>query len=446
MPRNTRIRGDAVTPLIGITKVGADFGGGSPGTLAFNSATYSVAEDGTPVTAVTVTRTGGSSGAVSVTCTPSNGTATSPGDYDSSPITVNFADGDTSETVTVPIVNDTASESDETINLTLSGATGGASIGAQSTAVLTITANDSASPGTLQFSSATYAVSEDGTPVSAITVNRSVGTSGAVGCTCTPSNGTATTADYTNTPISVSFADGESSKTVTVPITDDALFDAGETVTLTLSAATGGATIGAQSTATLTINDNEGGGNENRLLYSEQMENAVWTLNNGTMGTTNAATAPDGATTAELFIPNTGTNTKRTSQSYSVTSGQDYCYSVYAKAGGYNFLQLYAFATTFGSTGHVNFNLSTGAIAQDTSGIGTITDVGNGWYRCTITRPGTASGSGYFANGVVSIGTAGRLGTMTGDGTSGIYFWGAQVVHGTTPKNYVRTTNLTVIP
>lgn len=100
MPRNTRIRGDAVTPLIGITKVGADFGGGSPGTLAFNSATYSVAEDGTPVTAVTVTRTGGSSGAVSVTCTPSNGTATSPGDYDSSPITVNFADGDTSETVT----------------------------------------------------------------------------------------------------------------------------------------------------------------------------------------------------------------------------------------------------------------------------------------------------------------------------------------------------------
>jgi len=176
------------------------------------------------------------------------------------------------------------------------------------------------------------------------------------------------------------------------------------------------------------------------------MENAVWTLNNGTMGTTNAATAPDGATTAELFIPNTGTNTKRTSQSYSVTSGQDYCYSVYAKAGGYNFLQLYAFATTFGSTGHVNFNLSTGAIAQDTSGIGTITDVGNGWYRCTITRPGTSTASGYFANGVVSIGTAGRLGTMTGDGTSGIYFWGAQVVHGTTPKNYVRTTNLTVIP
>lgn len=68
--------------------------------------------------------------------TPSNVTATAPDDYQNNAITVDFADGETEKTVNIPIVDDTETEGDETINLALSNPTGGATIGTQDTAVL----------------------------------------------------------------------------------------------------------------------------------------------------------------------------------------------------------------------------------------------------------------------------------------------------------------------
>ena len=64
-------------------------------------------------------------------------------DYTAVTQTVNFANGDTAnKTVNIPIINDTAAEANETVNLTLSNPTGGATLGSPSTAVLTITDND----------------------------------------------------------------------------------------------------------------------------------------------------------------------------------------------------------------------------------------------------------------------------------------------------------------
>ena len=116
----------------------------SPGTLSFGSPTFSINENGTPVTAVTVTRTGGSNGAVSATVKLTNGTATAPSDYNNNSITVNFANGEISKTVTVPIVNDTLPEPDETVQLILINPTSGATIGSQNTATLNIVDNDAA--------------------------------------------------------------------------------------------------------------------------------------------------------------------------------------------------------------------------------------------------------------------------------------------------------------
>lgn len=119
----------------------------NPGTLAFSASGFSVNEDGTPGAVVTVTRTGGSSGAVSATITPGDGTATAPGDYNKTPIVVNFASGDTTaKSVIIPIVDDQIVEPSETINLTLGSATGGATLGTQKTATLTIVDNDSLNP------------------------------------------------------------------------------------------------------------------------------------------------------------------------------------------------------------------------------------------------------------------------------------------------------------
>ncbi len=109
--------------------------------LAFSNTQFSVKEDGTPIAAVTVTRTGTSNGEVGATVTLTNGTA-SAADYNNAPIVVSFADGQMSQTVQIPIIDDTLVESAETINLALENPAVGATIGIQNTAVLTIVDND----------------------------------------------------------------------------------------------------------------------------------------------------------------------------------------------------------------------------------------------------------------------------------------------------------------
>jgi|GEM_PF-2693543 len=136
--------GDAAVTSIEIIRTGNVPVSTTAGSLAFSTPTFTVKEDGTFLSAVTVTRTGGSSGAVSAIVTPSsNGTASAPGDYNNAPITINFADGDTTaKVVTIPIVNDTLQERVEGINLTLSNVIGGAVLGAQTSATLSIADND----------------------------------------------------------------------------------------------------------------------------------------------------------------------------------------------------------------------------------------------------------------------------------------------------------------
>jgi trimeric autotransporter adhesin len=112
------------------------------GTLQLGAATLSVAETAGTAT-VRVTRTGGSDGAVSVTVASSNGSANSGSDYTALSTTVNFAAGDTAEKmVTVPITDDAEGEQDETLTVTLSAPTGGATLGATTATGVTITDND----------------------------------------------------------------------------------------------------------------------------------------------------------------------------------------------------------------------------------------------------------------------------------------------------------------
>jgi hypothetical protein len=119
------------------------------------------------------------------------------------------------------------------------------------------------SPGSLQFSSATYSVGEAG-PVATITVTRTGGTDGTVTAQYATSNGTATGGascgagvDYVNTAGTVTFVNGDASETFTVPICNDALVEANETFNVTLSGPTGGAVIGSPSAAVVTIIDDD---------------------------------------------------------------------------------------------------------------------------------------------------------------------------------------------
>jgi uncharacterized delta-60 repeat protein len=106
--------------------------------LAFSARSYAVAESGGAAT-ITVTRTAGTVGEVSVAYATSDGTARSDSDYLPSSGVVTFADGEGgSKTFAVGVTDDEAFEPDETVRLTLSEPTGGAALGSISVATLTI--------------------------------------------------------------------------------------------------------------------------------------------------------------------------------------------------------------------------------------------------------------------------------------------------------------------
>jgi hypothetical protein len=110
----------------------------NPGFFDFTATTYSVLENVTSAT-ITVRRKGGQTGAVNVDFATSDGTAVAGSDYTASSGTLSFADGDTvDKTFTVLILNDSAFEPAETVDLTLSNPTGGATLGTQIAAVLSI--------------------------------------------------------------------------------------------------------------------------------------------------------------------------------------------------------------------------------------------------------------------------------------------------------------------
>lgn len=251
------VRTDAVRDYPGNRSAEAAVGRGpapNAGTVQLSSSSYTVNEGSGSVT-ITVTRSGGSSGAASVQCSTINGSATAGSDYTAVNQTLNWADGDSSsKSCTVPIIDDLLGEGSETFNVHLSNATG-AAMGGPSSATVTITDNDNS--GALSFSSATYSVSE-AAGLATITVTRTGGNSGTVNVNYSTSNGTATAGlDYTPVSGTLTFGNGVSSQTFTVPITNDNLAEGNETVNLSLSNAGGGGNLTSPSNAVLTIIDDD---------------------------------------------------------------------------------------------------------------------------------------------------------------------------------------------
>jgi hypothetical protein len=226
-------------------------------TVQFDQAASAGPETASPaVIAVTLSAPSGRS--VTVKYATENLSATSGSDYTAASGTLTFTPGQTSKTVSVPILNNTAVESDETFKVTLSNPVNAELRAVPEEHVRTIVDEDRF--GAFKLSATSYSASEPGATATAatITVVRVGGSAEAVGVTCATSDGTATSSsDYTATSKTLTFAAGETSKTFTVPIGDDLLDEAGETFTVTLSDPTGGAILAAPTSATVTIADND---------------------------------------------------------------------------------------------------------------------------------------------------------------------------------------------
>jgi hypothetical protein len=139
------------------------------------------------------------------------------------------------------------------IELSTGAATLVGAVGAGTTPLIGLASADSP-VGSVAFSAPTYSVDENGKSI-AINLVRTGGSTGAFTVNLAATGGTATTADFSGLPASVTFADGQATATATLNIVSDTLTEANETVNLSLSSATNGAVLAAQDTAVLTINE-----------------------------------------------------------------------------------------------------------------------------------------------------------------------------------------------
>ncbi len=285
------------------------------GKLSFSAANYSVNESAGTAT-ITVTRTGGSTGAVGVSYATSNSTATAGSDYTTKTGTLSFAAGVVTQTFTVAILNDTAAEPNESINLTLSNATGGATLGTPNAALLTITNDDTVpalavnNPRSLREGNAgasgsvTFDITLSAASTQSVTVNYQT------------ANGTNNPAiagsDYTAKTGKLTFAPGETLKRVTISFIGDSAVELNETFFFDLKTPTN-ATI-ADNRGVGQINNDDGPG--------ITIGNAV-TLDEGSSGTKSQTftVTLSAASTNTVTVDWTTANNTATTADYVTASG-----------------------------------------------------------------------------------------------------------------------------
>ena len=163
-------------------------------------------------------------------------------------------------------------------------------------------------------------------------------------------------------------------------------------------------------------------GRRNLLEQTEEFNNAYWTK-------TSATIIPDSDGIADLLYPSTSGTLRGIERTIGGVSSTPYTTSIEAKAAGLNFLYLY------GAQGNVvaYFNLSTGVIGTVGSGLtATITDVGSGYYRCSVTQ--TVTTRFVYAGGCDANGST----QATASGTNGILIRKAQLEASATATAYQR--------
>jgi hypothetical protein len=166
----------------------------------------------------------------------------------------------------------------------------------------------------------------------------------------------------------------------------------------------------------------------NLILQSETFDNASWSKITATV-TANTTTAPNGTTTADTF-DSTG-SFAFLSQQPTIASGSLATYSVYIKNIDAPYVNLQVRSTITAGLARFDFTGATLTGSTLTTGISaSFTDVGSGWYRCTLTCI-TSEVNQQFRVQLVSSGHS-------------VFLWGAMAEVGDAMTDYIATTTAAV--
>jgi hypothetical protein len=168
----------------------------------------------------------------------------------------------------------------------------------------------------------------------------------------------------------------------------------------------------------------------NLLPYSEDFSNPDWTKS-AILIDSNQTEAPNGSIVADKLMEEGVNQTHLVFKAGITDLGT---ISVYAKQGDAN-NRLFQIRRDGGSNSWSWFDLQAGTVEYQTQGVASIEDAGNGWHRCTFT-PTNSNGTVVFG---LSNGGLTRGESYEGDGTSGVYIWGAQLEAGSVATSYIPT-------
>jgi hypothetical protein len=177
-------------------------------------------------------------------------------------------------------------------------------------------------------------------------------------------------------------------------------------------------------------------------LLARSQEFDMWAAENA-LRTGNTTTAPDSTLTADTLSDGLATGTHYLyQQNLPATSGANYTFSVYLKAGTLNWAQVMLITP---SVRWANFDLSTGALGQKESAAVTATRtyVGDGWWRCSVTA--AVQAGTIYTGGFIALKQADVVFSQQHIGTNATFYaWGAQLERGDVATAYIPTTTAAV--
>ena len=180
------------------------------------------------------------------------------------------------------------------------------------------------------------------------------------------------------------------------------------------------------------------------LCLFRNVTNFIGSIDNVSVKEVQGFASPDGTTNAYKLVEGTNNGVHYVgSSNIGVTLGNDTTFSVFVKKGESNFIQLLFSGASHSGSNYANFDLLNGVLGSVGGGVAKIEFIG-GFYRCSFTSQATATTATNAYIWKIQSATSPRAESYTGDGTSGVYIYGAQLELGSYSTSLINTSGSAV--